>query len=55
VPRHNKIVGLLRVFMKEPFYLLVAVFMQVIQRIVKPLYVEKYLNGSWKTIQSSKI
>lgn len=55
VPTYNKIAGLLKVFMKNPFYLLIAVFMQIVQRILKPLYADKYLNGSWKTIKTSKI
>lgn len=54
IPFKNKIIGITKEMIKEPFYMTIAIFMQVFQRIYKNKYSENYSGVSWKEIKSSK-
>lgn len=54
IPVFDKMRALFEEFIEEPIYLPIAVFFQIVQRISSPLFVEKYTNGYWKIIKSSK-
>lgn len=55
IPTTNKIYGILRELIKEPFYMTLAILMQLLLRITKNLYLDKYRGVSWREIKSSKI
>lgn len=54
IPLKNKITGIIKELIKEPFYMTIAIFMQIFQRVYKNKYIENYSGVSWKEIKSSK-
>lgn len=54
IPKYLKIIGIIRAFYKEPLYLPLAICFQLAIRFLKPLFVEKYENGVWTTLKSTK-
>ena len=54
VPRSNKIRAYWLTFIKDPFYLIMALILATLQRLLAFKYTEKNRNGLWTAVQSSK-
>ena len=54
VPLKNKIFGLVSTFFENPLLMSLAVLFQLLQRLTKTMYIERYKGVSWTEIKSSK-
>ncbi len=54
VPRDTKLKALAIMLMREPYYMTLAIGLQIVLRGYMKFYKEEYKNGFWKHIKSSK-
>ncbi len=54
IPLFNKFKGVITVFIKEPYYVFIAIIFQILQRIASPFYQDSYQGGFWQTLQTTK-